>query len=59
MAFVTALPLSFYLGGFAMRSFLKIPVAGTVFTGIGALLVAVLVKETLARPHARASTTGR
>ena len=40
IAFVAAVPLSFYAGGFVLRR-LKIPVAGTVFTGIGALLVAV------------------
>ena len=38
---VFALPLSFYLAGFVLRTRLKIPVAGSVFIGIGALLVAV------------------
>jgi len=41
IASVTALPLSFYGGGFALRAWLKTPVAGGVFTGIGALLIAV------------------
>ncbi len=40
LGFVAAVPVSFYAGGFVLRS-LKIPVAGSVFTGIGALLVAV------------------
>jgi hypothetical protein len=40
IVFVAAVPMSFYAGGFALRR-LKIPVAGSVFTGIGALLVAV------------------
>src|SRR6185295_2834437 len=41
LGFVAAVPLTFYLGGFVLRERLKIPVAGGVFTGIGALLVAV------------------
>ena len=40
IGFVAAVPLTFYAGGFVLRR-LKIPVAGSVFTGIGALLVAV------------------
>jgi hypothetical protein len=38
---IAAVPLSFYAGGFVLRTRLKTPVAGGVFTGIGALLVAV------------------
>ena len=40
IGFVAAVPLTFYAGGFILRR-LKIPVAGSVLTGIGALLVAV------------------
>jgi hypothetical protein len=41
IGFIAAVPLSFYLGGFWLREWLKIPVAGGVITGIGALLVGV------------------
>lgn len=41
IGFIAAVPLAFYAGGFFLRSRLKIPVAGGVFTGIGAVLVAV------------------
>lgn len=41
IGFIAAVPLTFYAGGFLLRERLKIPVAGGVFTGIGALLVAV------------------
>ena len=41
IGFIAAVPLSFYAGGFLLRNRLKIPVAGGVFTGIGAVLVAV------------------
>jgi hypothetical protein len=40
IGFVAAVPMSFYAGGITLRR-MKIPVAGSVFTGIGALLVAV------------------
>lgn len=41
LGFIAAVPLSFYGGGFFLRERAKIPIAGSVFTGIGALLVAV------------------
>lgn len=41
LGFITAIPLSFYVSGFVMRGRLKLPEAGGVFTGIGAILVAV------------------
>ncbi len=41
LGFTASVPLAFYAGGFLLRSRLKIPVAGGVFTGIGAMLVAV------------------
>lgn len=41
IGFILAVPLLFYAGGFAVRELLKIPVAGGVLTGIGALLIAV------------------
>ena len=41
IGFVASMPLAFYAGGFWLRTRLKIPVAGGVFTGTGALLVAV------------------
>ena len=41
LAMVAALPMSFYLGGLVLRTRLQLPIAGGVFTGIGALLVAV------------------
>ncbi len=40
-ALIVALPVTFYVGGFFLRTRLNIPVAGGVITGIGALLVAV------------------
>ena len=41
LGFIAAVPLTFYASGFFMRSRLKLPEAGGVFTGIGALLAAV------------------
>ncbi|MBI3241861.1 MAG: hypothetical protein HYZ49_06150 [Chloroflexi bacterium] len=41
LGFIAAVPLTFYASGFFMRARLKLPEAGGVFTGIGALLVAV------------------
>ena len=41
LGFMAAVPLTFYLSGFVLRTRLELPVAGGVFTGIGALLVAV------------------
>jgi hypothetical protein len=41
LAMVAALPMTFYLGGLVLRTRLQLPIAGGVFTGIGALLVAV------------------
>ncbi len=41
LAFISAVPLAFYANGFVLRTWFKAPVAGGVFTGIGALLVAV------------------
>jgi len=41
LGLIAAVPLTFYASGFFMRARLKLPEAGGVFTGIGALLVAV------------------
>ncbi len=41
LLFIASLPLSFYIGGWALRIRLKLIQAGTVLTGIGALLVVV------------------
>lgn len=41
VGFIAAVPLAFYVGGFLLRERAKIPQAGMVFTGMGALLVAV------------------
>jgi len=41
LAFIAAVPLAFYANGFVLRTWFKAPVAGGVFAGIGALLVAV------------------
>jgi hypothetical protein len=41
LLFISSLPLSFYIGGWALRIRLKLLQAGTVLTGIGALLVVV------------------
>jgi hypothetical protein len=41
LGFIAAVPLTFYASGFFIRARLKLPEAGGVFTGIGALLVAV------------------
>src|SRR6266498_627299 len=39
--FIGSVPLTFYAGGWALRTRLKLIQAGTVLTGIGAILVAV------------------
>ncbi|HET9909323.1 MAG TPA: hypothetical protein VFQ23_21935, partial [Anaerolineales bacterium] len=41
LLFIASVPLSFYAGGWALRVRLKLEQAGTVLTGIGALLVIV------------------
>lgn len=41
LLFIASVPLSFYAGGWALRIRLKLIQAGTVLTGIGALLVVV------------------
>jgi hypothetical protein len=41
MLFIASVPLTFYLGGWALRQRLHLIQAGTVLTGIGALLVVV------------------
>ncbi|HKY54881.1 MAG TPA: hypothetical protein VJM08_11270, partial [Anaerolineales bacterium] len=41
LLFIASVPLSFYAGGWALRVRLKLIQAGTVLTGIGALLVVV------------------
>jgi hypothetical protein len=41
LLFIASVPLSFYLGGWALRTRLNLVQAGTVLTGIGALLVVV------------------
>lgn len=41
LAIIAAVPSSFYLAGWGVRSKLRLPQAGGVLTGIGALLVAV------------------
>jgi hypothetical protein len=41
LAFIATVPAQFYLAGWGVRSRLKLPLAGGVLTGIGALLVAV------------------
>ena len=41
LLFIASVPLSFYAGGWALRFYLKLVQAGTVLTGIGALLVVV------------------
>lgn len=41
LAFIAAVPTAFYANGFVLRAWFKAPVAGGVFIGIGALLVAV------------------
>ena len=41
LLFIASVPLSFYAGGWAIRTRLKLTQAGTVLTGIGAVLVAV------------------
>ncbi|HLF74932.1 MAG TPA: hypothetical protein VI524_11330, partial [Anaerolineales bacterium] len=38
LLFIASVPLSFYAGGWALRIYLKLIQAGTVLTGIGALL---------------------
>ena len=41
LLFIAAVPITFYAGGWLLRSRLKLTQAGIVLTGIGALLVAV------------------
>ena len=41
LVFIAAVPISFYVGGGLLRSKLKLTQAGSVLTGIGAVLVAV------------------
>jgi len=41
LVFIAAVPISFYAGGWLLRSKLKLIQAGSVLTGIGAILVAV------------------
>ncbi|RPJ28571.1 MAG: hypothetical protein EHM33_04005, partial [Chloroflexi bacterium] len=41
LLFIASVPLTFYAGGWAIRTRLKLTQAGTVLTGIGAILVAV------------------
>ena len=41
LVFIAAVPISFYAGGWVLRSKLKLVQAGSVLTGIGAILVAV------------------
>jgi len=41
LIFIAAVPISFYAGGWLLRSKLKLVQAGSVLTGIGAILVAV------------------
>ena len=41
LIFIAAVPISFYVGGWLLRSKLKLEQAGSVLTGIGAILVAV------------------
>ncbi|HEU4745354.1 MAG TPA: hypothetical protein VFS61_08960, partial [Anaerolineales bacterium] len=41
LLFIASVPLTFYLGGWALRTRLHLIQAGTVLTGIGALLVVV------------------
>jgi hypothetical protein len=41
LGFIAAVPASFYAGGYVLQTRVKTPVAAGVFTGIGALLVAV------------------
>jgi hypothetical protein len=41
LSFAAAVPVAFYCTGIVLRVYLKTPVAGGVFIGIGALLVAV------------------
>jgi len=41
LVFIASIPLTFYAGGWLVRTRLKLVQAGTVLTGIGAILVAV------------------
>src|SRR6185436_513341 len=41
LLFMAAVPVTFYAGGWTLRSRLKLIQAGSVLTGIGAILVAV------------------
>jgi hypothetical protein len=41
LLFIASVPLTFYAGGWTIRTRLKLTQAGTVLTGIGAILVAV------------------
>jgi len=41
LVFISSIPLMFYAGGWLLRSRIKLVQAGTVLTGIGAILVAV------------------
>lgn len=41
LVFIAAVPISFYIGGWILRTRLKLAQAGSVLTGIGAVLVAV------------------
>ena len=41
LVFIASIPLTFYAGGWLVRTRLKLAQAGTVLTGIGAILVAV------------------
>ncbi len=41
LLFISSVPLIFYVGGWTLRTRLKLTQAGTVLTGIGAILVAV------------------
>jgi len=41
LVFIASIPLTFYAGGWLVRARLKLTQAGTVLTGIGAILVAV------------------
>jgi len=41
LVFIAAVPISFYAGGWLLRTRLKLTQAGSVLTGIGAILVAV------------------
>jgi hypothetical protein len=41
LLFISSVPMIFYFGGWALRTRLKLIQAGTVLTGIGAILVAV------------------